>query len=114
MMTVCSSATVRSTSRRFTCRSRDRELVEEAHEIWTGPMRAHTSSPRTLPGTTDLADIVNVPGTRGTGPPVREGGSDIHHTGSFRDSDHDPHVPVLIGDAGITVGTPVKLIKTEG
>jgi len=87
MMTVCSSATVRSTSRRFTCRSRDRELVEEAHEIWTGPMRAHTSSPRTIPGTTDLADIVNLPGTRGTGPPVREGGSDIHHTGSFRDSD---------------------------
>jgi hypothetical protein len=27
---------------------------------------------------------------------------------------HDPHVPVHIGDAGITVGTPVKLIKTGG
>ena len=60
---------------------------EESHEIVTGTTRAHTSSPRTLPGNTDHADIVHLPDTRGAGPPVRVGGSDVHRTGSFRDGD---------------------------
>jgi len=83
MMMVCSSTTMRSSSRRFTCRSPWRGLVEEAHEIVTGTTRAHTSSPRTVPGNTDHADIVHLPDTRGARPPLRVGGSDIHRTGSF-------------------------------
>ena len=76
-------------------------------------MRAHTSSPRTLLGNTDHADIVHLPDTRGADPPFARVDPISTTQDRFATANHDPHASVLIGDAGITGGTRVKLIKTE-
>jgi hypothetical protein len=90
-----------------------RVLAEEANEIGTGTMRAHTSSPRTVLGNTDHADIVDL--RMRTEPVLRFAWVDLISTAQdrFATATNDPHASVLIGDTATTGGTRVKLIKTE-
>jgi hypothetical protein len=105
MMMVCPSTTMRSSSRRFTCGPQGQGTPEETHEIVTGTTRAHTSSPRTLPGNTDHADIVHLPDTRGAGSPFAWVDLKSTTQDRFATVTHDPHVSLLTGDAHTAGGT---------